>query len=252
MASLDLSSFAPLFGLPPSSPKITEFLSTLTPTTSSSSSSASGLPASVPDPEIKTYPDAVYHNYYSLGLSLFFDPSKNNGLDSVDIFNPSPFTKPSKPGRKPEPTYAPPPTTFMEFLSDTLILPPLKKGDEAKSISRPKNLSLDKDTTGRQFVSCLGEPSRKGSGGWTGVWLEWSPVDLVSRPQRSTSTEQAEQGTIDGAEEPVGSVQVGIMLELRDPGAQEKVSEEAKKKGMGGVWERAAGWSWASVKVFKP
>ncbi|KAG8908697.1 hypothetical protein FRC01_007289, partial [Tulasnella sp. 417] len=27
-----------------------------------------------PDPEIKSYPDAVYFNFYSLGLSLLFVP----------------------------------------------------------------------------------------------------------------------------------------------------------------------------------
>ncbi|WVF67054.1 hypothetical protein IAT40_001798 [Kwoniella sp. CBS 6097] len=246
MSSLNLASFAPLFGLPPSSPEITAFLSTMISTSSSASSAAP-----LPEPEIKTYPDAVYHNYYSLGLSLFFDPSKNNGLDSVDIFNPSPYPKPSMPGRKPEPTYAPPPQVSMDFPTDTLSLPPLKKGEESKSIPRPTYFSLDAETTGRQFVSCLGEPSRKGSGGWTGVWLEWSAVGLVSNgQQRTASKDGEEQKKTDGLQ--IETVKVGMMLELRDPGAQEKVSEDAKKKGMGGVWERAAGWSWANIKVFKP
>ncbi|OCF32353.1 hypothetical protein I316_06022 [Kwoniella heveanensis BCC8398] len=244
MSSLNLSSFAPLFGLPPSSSEIKAFLSTLTPPSSSSSSLSNGKSSLDLVPEIKTYPDAVYHNYYAFGLSLFFDPTKNNGLESVDIFNPSPFPKPPKPGRKPEPTYAAPPRLTMDFPTDTLVLPPLKQGGETKSISRPRIFSLDAETTGRQFVSCLGEPSRKGSGGWTGVWLEWSPVELVS----TASSQPFPKDT--GVESE--TVKVGIMLELRDPGAQEKVSDDAKKKGMGGVWERAAGWSWASVKVFKP
>lgn len=81
-------------------------------------------------------------------------------------------------------------------------------------------------------MSCLGEPSRKGSGGWTGVWLEWKRVEFKV-------DEKGNKG------------EIGVMVELRDPGAAE-MTEEMMKKGMGGVWERATKWEWKSLKLFKP
>ncbi|WVR04127.1 hypothetical protein IAU60_001126 [Kwoniella sp. DSM 27419] len=219
MSNLDPATLAPLFGLSPSSSEIKKYLSTL------ASSSSATL-----EPVIKSYPDVTYHNHYSLGISLCFDPSK--GLESVDIFNPSPFPVPPRPGRKPEPVYEAPPPIVITFPSDVLTLPPANTGEQPRELKRPQELQLRPDTPGRDLVACFGEPSRKGSGGWTGLWLEWSPVELA----------RSDTGS---------SIRIGVMVELRDPGAKEQVSDEAKKKGMGGVWERAAAWSWASLKVFQ-
>ncbi|WWD16843.1 hypothetical protein CI109_101275 [Kwoniella shandongensis] len=231
MPSLSPTALASLFSLSPSSPQITAFLETL------------ASPSPLPQPEIKSYPDAIYHNYYALGLSLCFLPNK--GLDSVDIFNTPSSSSSSAPPpppprnrfRREEPTYSPPPEIELHFPTTTLVVPPAKEGDEATELPRPEKVVLKPNTIGRQLVSCLGEPSRKGSGGWTGLWLEWTKVELKRR---------SEEG------EGEGVVEVGLMVELRDPGAAEKMTEEDMRKGMGGVWDRAAKWEWKSLKVFKP
>ncbi len=79
--------------------------------------------------------------------------------------------------------------------------------------------NLKPSTTGREFVIALGEPTKKGGGtGWLDVWLEWSAL--------------------------------GIQVDLRDPKGTE--TEEIKKKGLGGVWDQAAGWVWVDLKIFRP
>ncbi|OWZ69984.1 hypothetical protein AYX14_04631 [Cryptococcus neoformans] len=221
MPTLDPSSLAPLFNLPSSAPQIPKFIACL---------ASSSTP---PTPDIKSYPDAIYHNYYGLGLSLCFLPEE--GLDSVDIFNREPNPPALKPGRAVT-VYAPPPEVTIHFTSTSLTLPPRdpkrKSTEPPKSIARPPFITFTSTTTGRQLVSCLGEPSRKGSGGWTGVWLEWKRVEFKV-------DEKGNKG------------EIGVMVELRDPGAAE-MTEEMMKKGMGGVWERAAKWEWKSLKLFKP
>ncbi|KAG8985064.1 hypothetical protein FRB90_004956 [Tulasnella sp. 427] len=126
--------------------------------------------------EIKSYSDAVYFNYHALGLSLLFVPI--NGykprtgstqtelrvqdlvLDSVDIYNAQPKgTKDSRSG-------------FSIFLSLPISL---RKPGETTSTS---TLEVGRDTTGKDFVAFLGEPSRKGGGGGPaggsiGIWCEW-------------------------------------------------------------------------------
>ncbi|WVW79862.1 hypothetical protein I302_101832 [Kwoniella bestiolae CBS 10118] len=218
MPTLDPSDLIPLFSQPPSSPTLTTYLQSLSP---------SSTP--IPPPEIKSYPDSTYHNYHPLGLSLSFRPNK--GLSSIDIYNPPPHPIPKRANQAPSPVYSPPPEVTLHFPSDNIILPPKKEGDKPLSIPRPTTFSLKANSTGRDFVSHLGEPTRKGSGGWTGLWLEWSDVSLK---------------VADG-----GEVRVGVMVELRDPGAREMMTEEGRRKGMGGVWERASRWEWGNVKFFK-
>lgn len=205
--SLALADLAPLLGLPPG-PELSAALARV-------------LPGSQ-EHEAKTYPDAIYHNYYALGVSLCFLPS---GLDSIDIFNPRPSTASSTvaPGK-----YAPPHDLVLAFADPEVVLPPRTKGEKEVRYPRP-DLTVGRETPGREIVRALGEPSRKGAGGWVGVWLEWSPVALLLGVDR---------------------VEVGIMLELSDP--QTEPSAEQKAKGVGGVWDRAAGWPWASIKVFRP
>lgn len=185
--------------------------------------------------DVKTYPDATYHNYYALGLSLCFLPSSSPSssssvssaliLDSIDIFNPPP-TPPKK-----APKYAAPPSPLVfRFAETEVVLPARKAGEKEIRYPRGEVLEVGPGTTGREIVRALGEPSRKGAGGWIGVWLEWSPVTLLRGEER---------------------VDVGVMLELNDPKV-EKMTEEQKAKGIGGVWDRAAGWQWGSIKVFRP
>ncbi len=83
------------------------------------------------------------------------------------------------------------------------------------------SILLTPTTTGRDFVETLGEPSKKGGGtGWVDIWLEWEDH--------------------------------GVQVELRDPKGDEVITEEAKKKGLGGPWDRAGSWVWGVIKLFAP
>ena len=134
-------------------------------------------------PEVKSYSDAVYFNYFALGLSLLFKPV--NGykpktglkredlrdsdlvLDGIDIYN---VIKSAKPGTaKPFSAYPVSPFTL------TLSSQPAEK--DAKP--RPSQFEVKPETTGKEFVAGMGEPDRKGGGagpssGSIGIWCEWS------------------------------------------------------------------------------
>ncbi|WVO14771.1 hypothetical protein L204_102409 [Cryptococcus depauperatus] len=218
MRTLQVSSITPLFGLPPSSPAITSFLTSLSAT------------FSLPKPDIKSYTDAVFYNYYELGISMCFLPGKD--LESIDFFNVDSKPSPERSGKR-TPSYKASPQILVQFTSTTLVLPPnpKNKNEVPRSVSRPPSLRFAPTTIGRELVSSLGEPSRKGSGSWTGLWLEWNKV-VFKMNQNEESV-------------------IGIMVELRDPGAGE-VTEDTIKNGLGGIWERAAKWEWKSLKLFKP
>jgi len=221
---LSLASLAPLLGREITDTAIETALARLAPTTKV-------------EYEEKTYPDATYRNYYALGLSLCFLPKSGSQsvlvLDSIDIFNSTPDSATPKPrASKPAPTYAVPPTPLVVHFAETeLVLPPRKPGEKEVRVPRPPVLDIELSTTAREIVRRFGEPTRKGAGGWVGVWLEWGSVELK-----------------DGEE----AVKVGIMLEMKDPKGAEEMTEEQKKKGMGGLWDRAAFWRWGSIKVFRP
>ncbi|BGO98157.1 hypothetical protein NBRC10513v2_001319 [Rhodotorula toruloides] len=170
-ATAQETSLAPLFALSPASPDFTAFLGTL---------SSSSRP---PEPEVKAYPDIVYLNYYSLGLSISLEPREGfkPGRDlqweqvygeagkgrlevtCVDVYNHTAVEKSDKPARpsKTAPTYSP-------FPSFPLLIPHPSKSDSP--------FSLTPATTGSELVSAFGEPTRKGggaSGTSLGVWTEW-------------------------------------------------------------------------------
>lgn len=197
---MSLETLQSLIGLPPSSPRIQSYLSSLSPDTAQL------------DPETKSFPDVTYINYHALGVSLCCVPSagikdgQTEGgivVESFDLYNPRLADGQDK-GRSRKRTF----TTFREL--------PL----EIRT-TRDETFILDRKTTGTSLVTSLGEPSRKGGGiGWVDVWLEYSAL--------------------------------GISVDLEDPRGDEVVSEEARKKGLGGVWDRAGGWVWSCVKVFKP
>ncbi|GAA5854872.1 hypothetical protein JCM8547_004103 [Rhodosporidiobolus lusitaniae] len=164
----------PLLSLPPSSPLLSSFLSSLSPSSSSP----------LPSPSISPYPDTVYASYPSLGLSLSFSPLLSSSftpssancaslaqllekadeleLTGIDVYNPSSPSLSSKPGRKPQkPDYDP-------FPSFPILLP------DPPSSSSSAPVLLTPSTTGAQLVASLGEPQRKGGGGTgMGIWTEW-------------------------------------------------------------------------------
>lgn len=163
-----------LLGLHPESEQLSSHISSL----------VTLIPTNVPvQPEVKAYPDAVYYNYYPLGLSLQFKPvagyKPKTGtshqdlqqdhlvLDGIDLYN-VPKPKPGATASKTKSTYASYPISPF-----TLTLTPLPE------TSRPSSLSVNSDTTGKGFVECFGEPDRKGGGagpssGSIGIWCEWS------------------------------------------------------------------------------
>ena len=145
---------------------------------------------STPDatiPEVKAYPDAVYLNYFALGLSFLFTPLSGytpaSGikqtqlnynklvLDSINLYNtPSHNTKQS--------SSRPSETAFSTYpcLPFELAITP---NANSISLTRPSNVEIKQQSTGKDFVRCLGEPDRKGGGagplsGSIGIWCEWS------------------------------------------------------------------------------
>jgi hypothetical protein len=157
--------------------------------------------ADTPIPEVKSYPDAVYFNYYSLGLSLLFCPRKayrpttglkredlkldDLTLDSIDIYNvPEPISSLKREGAKlprvAELAFSAHPVSPLTlFLT---ALPPLKEVETA--LARPSSFDVLPTTSGKDFVAVLGEPDRKGGGtgtssGSIGIWCEWSKDGIM-------------------------------------------------------------------------
>lgn len=146
-------------------------------------------------PEIKSYHDVVYFNYYSLGLSLLFSPQ--NGykpatglkreqlkdgdlvLDSIDIYNiPKPVSSLAEGAKLPrlaELAFSTHPVSPFTLFLSPLQIP--KDGESA--VTRPSSFDVLPSTSGKDCVSALGEPDRKGGGagpssGSIGIWCEWS------------------------------------------------------------------------------
>jgi hypothetical protein len=175
-----------LLGVHPSSDALAEFISSLTPL--------------AVEPEVKSYSDAVYLNYYTLGLSLLFSPK--NGykpttglarsalrdtdlvLEGLDLYNvPKPAASDPKTkgtsARKAELAFSTYPGTPL-----TLQLAAGATDKDGKALSRPEQLIVTAETTGKDFVGCLGEPARKGGGagpssGSIGIWCEWTGDGLM-------------------------------------------------------------------------
>lgn len=160
-----------LLGLRPSSDILSNQIALLSSLVSTSDAAV---------PEVKSYPDAVYFNYFKLGLSLLFVPV--NGykpktgltktdlsedklvLDNIDVYNNPVVTEKNSSKRE----FSPYPVSP---LSITLPI------DENNS--SPTIFGVLPETTGREFVERLGEPDRKGGGqgpssGSIGIWCEWS------------------------------------------------------------------------------
>jgi hypothetical protein len=166
-------SIRDLLGHSPGSPDLAAYISTLS--------------SPVATPEVKSYPDAVYFNYCSLGLSLLFVPIKgykpsgaslhdlqdaNLVLDGVDIYNDVPVN--GKAGSR-SPTYSPYPITPVALT----FTPETKEGTP-----RASALSVTRNMTGKEFVAALGEPDRKGGGsgpssGSIRIWVEWTRDGLM-------------------------------------------------------------------------
>ncbi|KAI0756595.1 hypothetical protein C8Q80DRAFT_1092863 [Daedaleopsis nitida] len=168
-----------LLGLKPYSPALTAHLSALATAVSKPDATT---------PEVKTYSDAVYFNYYALGLSLLFKPV--NGyvpktglkleelqdrmlvLDGIDIYN---VPKPKAGANAARATKS----AYTTYPLTPIVLGLVALPEAAEGKSRPESIHITPETTGKDFVSAMGEPDRKGGGagpssGSIGIWCEWS------------------------------------------------------------------------------
>ncbi|KAL5495370.1 hypothetical protein ACEPAI_833 [Sanghuangporus weigelae] len=170
-------------GSTPSSEQLIDYLNQLAHLTSSKQ---------VPDPEIKSYSDALYMNYYPLGVSLMFvdnsdsksikgidAQSENLVLDSIDIYNPEQEearadAKPSNGSAVSGQVYAPYPANLvLSLLFGTVNNKP-----------RAPELTITSSSTGKDLLINLGEPDRKGGGagpssGSISIWCEWSKDGIM-------------------------------------------------------------------------
>lgn len=183
---LFMTTTADIRALLGSSPSSTELSTYITEIASLSSTASSPV-----TPDVKSYPDAVYFNYYTLGLSLLFAPINEYkpksglkrealrdvdlALDGLDIFNtpPTGTNKAAKPSTTTEySTYPVSPITLS-------VSPKTQDGKE-----RATSVSFLPTTNGKDIVEALGEPERKGGGsgpasGGMGIWMDWSKDGIM-------------------------------------------------------------------------
>lgn len=190
---MDLTS---LLGLSPSSDKLAVYLNTI-----NSSPHAQ-------TPEIKSYPDAVYHNYFDIGLSLLYVPVDGYKptlgslpdnldlarlrLDSVIVYNIS---------KTADSQVASPSSTknvYSSYPSFPLFFCTSIIGKDGK-LGPQETVEVKPGTTGKEFVAAFGEPDRKGGGtgpssGGIGIWLEWSRQGLMVEFGESKGLQAWEKG----------------------------------------------------------
>ncbi|KDR85344.1 hypothetical protein GALMADRAFT_234166 [Galerina marginata CBS 339.88] len=183
-----MSDVRSLFALHPLSPRLSEYIASL-------SGAASLEPVF---PEVKSYSDAVYFNYYPLGLSILFSPKggykpstglkladlkhDSLSLDSIILYNVPKKSEDRTKGtssRAAELAFATYPIFPIKFTIDATA-----KDKDGKEVLRPPDLEILLDTSGKDFVQALGEPDRKGGGagpssGSIGIWCEWSKDGIM-------------------------------------------------------------------------
>lgn len=119
------------------------------------------------EPEVKSYPDIVYHNYLTLGLSFQYEPAtlgtsaskaapQDLRLAAIDIYSGHQDRR----------------WTCFPALPLTL------QTARTDAVTQPLEVSIKSDTTGKDLVTDLGEPHRKGGGAGDrsgpAAWMEWS------------------------------------------------------------------------------
>jgi hypothetical protein len=175
-ANADIKS---LFGLPPTSQNVEKYISSL----SSLANTGNGDKT-----QTKAYPDAVFVNYYVLGCSIEYRPtngyrpSSNNqpitelhtdnlALDKIDIYN--------SPHEYDELSSTSPPTSQKTKSKTTPVFAKYPNLPLIITFSHePKSMSVSAESIGKDFVTALGEPDRKGGGagpssGSINIWCEW-------------------------------------------------------------------------------
>ena len=205
MALLLDTNIQRLLGFNPLSTELVDYI-TLLATTASLKQPVS--------PEVKSYSDAVYLNYYKLGLSLQFVPKDGykprSGLKQSDLENEKLVLDSiylyNSPAKNPNTSPKGPSTRSAEkiFLSYpvspfSLILNPNAKDKDGKLLTRSSTLEVDADTSGKDFVKRLLEPDRKGGGagpssGSIGIWCDWSMDGIMVEFDGATGPQAWERG----------------------------------------------------------
>lgn len=175
------TDFRALLGSSPSSAQLSTFITELASLSSTTSSPV------VPD--VKSYPDAVYFNYYTLGLSLLFSPingykpktglkredlrDADLALDGLDIFNTTVETnKVAKPSTT---------TEYSTYPVSPITIPVSPKTPDKECAT---TVTFSPSTNGKDVVEALGEPERKGGGsgpasGGMGIWMDWPKQGIM-------------------------------------------------------------------------
>ena len=174
-----------LLGLRPTELAISQYIGSLVEVAETTASS----------PDVKSYSDVVYFNFYPLGISLLFIPtngykpkagSRLDGLqqedlilDSIDIYN-----VPKTDGGETKPLRSE--FAFMTFPVSPITLPITYQLEDSdgKLLVRPPCIDVMPESTGKDLVQALGEPDRKGGGagpssGSISIWCEWSKDGLM-------------------------------------------------------------------------
>lgn len=172
-----------LFGCSPSADSIVKFLREI------------NLQDGDLTPEVKAYPDMVYFNYHKLGVSLQFAPRGGYKpkvglarsqlkddclrLEGIDIYNES---KPRTGDARPQASSQSVQCAFSPYPLLPLRIP--RAASTHGEGSAQSFISIAANTTGKEFVSWLGEPCRKGGGtgpssGSINIWCEWSREGIM-------------------------------------------------------------------------
>lgn len=144
---------------------------------------------------VKVYSDCVYYNYHRLGMSMMFKPtsgyklSANAGeaslnldqliLDGIDIFNAIIDDANPNPHKTANKAYQPFPHLPIEIQLSPTSPSANNNSETSKPSVIPTTFLFETSTTGKDLVSALGEPSRKGggggpSGGSIAIWCDWT------------------------------------------------------------------------------
>ena len=179
--TMDIKS---LFSLPPTSQEVDEYISSLSPLVNTGGSRKI---------QVKSYPDAVFVNYYDLGCSIEYRPTNgykpppniqsatdlqtnNLALDKIDIYNsPHEDESASSSPVASQKTKSEATPTFAKYPSLPLTI---------IFLHEPKSMSVSTDSVGKDFVAALGEPDRKGGGsgpsaGSINIWCEWTKEGVM-------------------------------------------------------------------------
>lgn len=217
-----------LLSLPPSSPRLSSFLLSL--------SSSASPPA---PPTLKSYSDILYLSYQPLGLSLSFTPLLSSTpsftipssisltdllagtyddklqLSGIDVYNHATAPLPSSTKR----------TTVKKSEYDAFPIYPIQL---PATTEEGQNVLLKPETTGLELVKALGEPQRKGGGGGhtpgMGIWTEWTlPLPVEEGDVKQQGGEKKE---------------VKVMVEWASSGLQ--------------AWDKGGESGWRVLSVFLP